>query len=89
VLARRGELERAETLAQEAAELSDRTEWPNLRGMAQTSLAEVLLSAGQAEKAGLAAERALEIYEAKGNVAGAAQARALQARLSAGAAPGA
>ena len=84
LLARRGELERAEELAREAVARADQTEWPNLRGSARTSLAEVLLAGGRPDEAARAAEEAVEIYDAKGNLPAAAGARDL---VSAAAAP--
>jgi class 3 adenylate cyclase len=84
LLARRGELERGEELACDAVARADQTEWPNLRGSAHASLAEVLLAAGRPEEASRAAEGAAEIYDAKGNLPAAARVRDL---VSAGAAP--
>jgi len=84
LLARSGELDRAEELAREAVARADQTEWPNLRGSARTSLAAVLVLAGRPEEAAAAAEDAVAIFELKGNVAAAAQARDL---VSAGTAP--
>jgi class 3 adenylate cyclase/tetratricopeptide (TPR) repeat protein len=83
LLARRGKVERAEELARDAVGRADQTEWPNLRGWARVSLAKALLAAGRTDEASRTAEEAVEIYDAKGNLAAAAQARDL---LSAGAA---
>jgi tetratricopeptide (TPR) repeat protein len=83
LLARRGKVERAEELARDAVGRADQTEWPNLRGGARVSLAKALLAAGRTDEASRTAEEAVEIYDAKGNLAAAAQARDL---LSAGAA---
>ena len=47
------------------------TDWPHLRGGAFEALADVLMAAGQADDAALAARQALELYEAKGSVAAA------------------
>jgi class 3 adenylate cyclase/tetratricopeptide (TPR) repeat protein len=77
LLARRGEPVRAEELAREAVARADQTEWPNLRGSAWASLAEVLLAADRTDEAARAAEEAVEIYDAKGNLPAAARARDL------------
>ena len=77
LLARSGELDRAEELAREAVARADQTEWPNLRGSARTSLAVVLVAAGRPEEAAAAAEDAVAILESKGNVVAAARARDL------------
>jgi class 3 adenylate cyclase len=77
LLARSGELDRAEELACEAVARADQTEWPNLRGSARTSLAEVLLAYPRPNEAARAAEEAVEIYDAKGNLPAAARARDL------------
>jgi tetratricopeptide (TPR) repeat protein len=87
LLARRGELERAEELSREAVARADQTEWPNLRGSARTSLAEVLLAAGRPDGAGRAAEEAVEIYDNKGNLTAAAGARDLVSAAVASDAP--
>jgi class 3 adenylate cyclase/tetratricopeptide (TPR) repeat protein len=87
--ARRGDVEGGERLAREAVERADETDWPSLRGAARTSLAEVMLAAGRAGEAAEAGREALEIYEAKGNVAAAAQVRELlDGMVSAGTVPG-
>jgi class 3 adenylate cyclase len=77
LLARSGELDGADELAREAVARADQTEWPNLRGSARSSLAEVLLAYPRPDEASRAAEEALEIYEAKGNLAAASRARDL------------
>jgi class 3 adenylate cyclase len=79
LLARRRELERAERLAREAVARADETDWPSLRGAARAALGEVLLAAESPNAAPVARE-AIAIYEAKGNVVAAAQARALLER---------
>jgi class 3 adenylate cyclase len=88
LLARQGRGQTAEAIAREGIELAERTEWPNFRGFAYASLAEVL-AAGESEEAAAAAEKAVAIYSAKGNVAAAAQARdLLEGLVSSGTAPG-
>jgi hypothetical protein len=71
----------AEQLAREAVSLSEPTDWPNLRADALLSLAEVLSIAGRSHNAWSAAERALAVYEQKGNVVSARRARSLLEEL--------
>ncbi|MDQ2911402.1 MAG: AAA family ATPase [Actinomycetota bacterium] len=74
-LARRGELERAEQLAQEAVALSEPTDALDMRGDALLDLGEVLRLAGKPEGAQRAFERALALHEQKGNVVSAQRGR--------------
>jgi class 3 adenylate cyclase len=77
VLARRGELETAEALAAEARDLAADTDFLDLRASALVGLAEVLVLAGRDDDATLAAGRAAEEYERKGNVVAARSAAGL------------
>jgi ATP/maltotriose-dependent transcriptional regulator MalT len=70
VLARRGERAEAERLAREAVEIAARTDFLSLQGDTLLDLAHVT---GERRPA----EQALELYERKGNVVGAARARAM------------
>jgi predicted ATPase/class 3 adenylate cyclase len=75
-LARKGELEQAELLARDAVALAEETDGLNLYGDALLDLGEVLRTAGRPAEAGAATERALSLYERKGNLVSAARARA-------------
>jgi class 3 adenylate cyclase/tetratricopeptide (TPR) repeat protein len=77
VLAARGDLEAAEAAARRAKELSSRADDPCLRADAVTAFAVVLARAGRADEAAAAVDEAVALLEAKGNVVGARQARAL------------
>lgn len=69
VRARLGDVDGGESLAREAVGRAAETDWPSLRVAALLSLAEVLVLAGRgAEAAPLTAE-AVDILEAKGNLA--------------------
>jgi predicted ATPase/class 3 adenylate cyclase len=75
----RAKLERSVELAEAAVELAGRTDALNLRGDAELDLAETLRLAGEPEEAARAVQRALELYEQKGNVVAASQATSLLA----------
>ena len=79
-LARRGEVEQAERLAREAVALAKGTDGLTLHGDALLDLAEVLRAAGRPDEAEAAVERALALYERKGNVVSATRARAALAQ---------
>jgi class 3 adenylate cyclase/tetratricopeptide (TPR) repeat protein len=79
VLATRGETAQAEELAREAEEIAASTEFLNLRAWVLLGLADVLNMAGKEDEATDAVERALGMYERKGNLVGAERARALLA----------
>ena len=66
LLARRGELEEGERLAREAVALAAETDMLNAHAVALVDLAEVLTLAGKASRPEL--ERALALYEQKGNL---------------------
>jgi tetratricopeptide (TPR) repeat protein len=68
VLARRGRYAEAERMAREAVALGDTTDILNMKGDANADLAEVLLLSGNAGEAAAAFEKALELYERKGNL---------------------
>ncbi len=75
ILAARGLLADAERAAQEAVELAEATDDLNSRADTLLDQAEVLRLAGSTDRAAASAERALELYEQKGNVVGAGLAR--------------
>jgi class 3 adenylate cyclase/tetratricopeptide (TPR) repeat protein len=77
VLARRGDPD-GEAVLREALALAERTDFPNMTGDTLTYLAEALCLAGRADEAAAELERALALYEAKGNVV---SARATAGRL--------
>ena len=75
-LARKGELAQAELLAREAVALAEKTDGLNLQGDAFLHLADALRAGRRPTEAVAAAERALSLYERKGNLVSAARARA-------------
>lgn len=83
VLARRGDLTSAESLAEEAVRLAGGTDYLNLHGDAFMDLAEVQRLAGKQAEASSSATAALQLYERKGNVASAGRARAVLKELGA------
>ena len=68
LLATRGELEEAEDLGRQAAELVESTDFPDLKATTFLSLAEVLETAGKAEEAKEFVDTAQALYEQKGNL---------------------
>ena len=68
VLARRTQFEEAERMAREAAERSLETDSVGLQAHALMNLAEVLRFAGRPEEAVPPAEKAVDLYERKGNI---------------------
>jgi tetratricopeptide (TPR) repeat protein len=80
--AHRGALDEAVTLARQAVEIQEQTDYVYPRAVASPALAEVLRANNQAEEADAALEHAVGILEQKGNVAAIAQLRA--GRLSLG-----
>jgi DNA-binding SARP family transcriptional activator len=79
LLARRGDAAQAEELAREAVTLAAKTDFLVLRADALMDLAEVLRLGGREGECAPVVGQALELYERKGNVVGAARARALLA----------
>jgi class 3 adenylate cyclase/tetratricopeptide (TPR) repeat protein len=80
VMARRGELPEAEKLAREAVYLAGRTDQLDPRAEAHLDLAEVLLLAGRGREAALELDRAIQLFQEKGNEVGERTARRLLAR---------
>jgi tetratricopeptide (TPR) repeat protein len=80
--ARRGEFAIAEGLAREAVALAEATDDLNRRAKTQRDLGDVLRLAGNAPEAASAFGRALDLYEQKGNLAGAARVRTFQEELA-------
>jgi hypothetical protein len=81
VLARRGELEEGERLAREAVALGEETDMLNAHADALVDLAEVLALAGQDAQAEL--DKALGLYERKGNLVMAERTRSRLVELTA------
>jgi predicted ATPase/class 3 adenylate cyclase len=75
VLAQQGDLARATTLALEAVALSEPTDALNVKGATLMGLAEVLWLSGRGGGAPPAAERAIELFDQKGNMVSAERAR--------------
>jgi ATP/maltotriose-dependent transcriptional regulator MalT len=71
VLARRGELDEAVGLAQEAVSLVESTDFLDLQASTLLSLAEVLEPTGRSGEAEAFVARADELYRKKGNLAAA------------------
>jgi tetratricopeptide (TPR) repeat protein len=76
LLGHRGDHPGAETVAREAVQLADETDDPTAQADARLVLAHVLALAGRRDEAATPLGKAIELYEAKGNVLGAAYARA-------------
>lgn len=81
VLARRGAAAQAESLAREAVARAEQTDFLNMHGDALLALAEVLRLRGKADGAIATIRKAIERYEAKGNVTSATRARSLLLEL--------
>ena len=81
VLARRGQLDEAETLAREAVDLVGPTDFLHLHWLARMSLAEVLALAGRAREAQPVAAEALRLAEDKQHLVRAQRARELIEQL--------
>ncbi len=73
--ARRGEYEQAEERSRRAIALAETTDFHFARSYSRAYLAEVLALSGRSEEAEEVAAKAFEIFEAKGDVAAAAQFR--------------
>jgi len=67
VLARRGDIEQAETLAGQAVSLGEQTDFLNTRADALLDFAHILHLAGRTEVARARAAEALDLYQQKGN----------------------
>lgn len=80
--ARRGEFEQAERLARELVAMTARGQSLNARGTALMRLAEVLSMAGRSGEAAPALDEAMQLYERKGNLVSAQEARALFLKVS-------
>jgi DNA-binding SARP family transcriptional activator/tetratricopeptide (TPR) repeat protein len=81
LLAREGTLEQAEEIAREAVRLLEETDSLNRRADSLLHLAGILEVVGKPGEAVEAVERAIDLFDRKGNVAGAKRARALLAEL--------
>jgi DNA-binding SARP family transcriptional activator len=81
ILARQGRFDDAEAMAREALEIAERTGEPGLKGDAYKDFAEICRLAGKQLDERDALRRALDWYEAKGNLVMAGQARASLADL--------
>lgn len=84
VLARRGQAEEAEALARDGVAIIERTEHVLYHADAWTDLADVLRLQGRPTEAANAAEKALAIYERKGNRAAAGRLQTMLEQLRAG-----
>lgn len=78
VYAHQGRLEEAVALARKEVLIAARTSDPNAIADGLVDFAEILHRADRPQEAAAAATEALDLYEAKGNLVGAAQARAAQ-----------
>jgi tetratricopeptide (TPR) repeat protein len=81
LLVHQGDHERAEELAREAVAMAETTDHVDLGARAHCDLAEVLRLKGRLEEASLALEEAVDLFEQKGNITGARNARAALAGL--------
>jgi class 3 adenylate cyclase/tetratricopeptide (TPR) repeat protein len=81
LLARSGDHQQAIRLAESALALMETTDELNEHAQTLLDLAEVLRLGDRTHEAAAAAERACGLYEAKGNIAGAAITRTLRAKL--------
>ncbi|HSR28765.1 MAG TPA: hypothetical protein VLR51_09930, partial [Actinomycetes bacterium] len=79
-IARRGEHAEAERLAREALYLAGKTDQLDSRAEAHVDLAEVLLLSGRGRESGHELERAIALFQEKGNEVGERNARRLLAR---------
>jgi class 3 adenylate cyclase/tetratricopeptide (TPR) repeat protein len=79
--AHQGQPAEAEALARDAVERAWRTEYVDLRTLSLEALAKVLILAGRNAEAAEVLERAIAVYEAKGNVVAAETGRHAVARL--------
>ena len=77
VLAHRGDFESAETLAREAVEYAEASDFLHSHANALSDLAEVLALGGRIDESVAAIEAAIRLHEAKGNVVAVAHTRRL------------
>jgi predicted ATPase len=82
ILATRGRLKAAESLARYAVSLAAKTDFLSHHGDALLDLAHILRRAGRHKEAHASAAEALSLYEQKGNSVAGATARSLLAQLS-------
>jgi hypothetical protein len=68
-------------VAGEAVQLADSTDDLNRRGKAQSCLGEVLVAQGKTGEAACAFQRAVKLYEEKGNIVSAARVRSRETEL--------
>jgi ATP/maltotriose-dependent transcriptional regulator MalT len=85
LLVHRGELEQAERLARDASAMAERTDYLELRAEALVALAEVLHIADNSKGSASALEKAIRLYEQKGNVVAAERSRSQLAEPQLGA----
>jgi tetratricopeptide (TPR) repeat protein len=81
ILARAGRIAEAESLARSAVELSLKSDAPQMQADSLSELAAVLMQANQPEEARRVIERAISIYQAKGDVVSAARSLAVAGQL--------
>jgi predicted ATPase len=81
LLARSGELEEAERVVRAAVAIAEQTDYSELRGAALVAFGRVLQAASRLDEASEAVERAVGLYEQKGDRASAAAATALLEEL--------
>jgi class 3 adenylate cyclase/tetratricopeptide (TPR) repeat protein len=81
ILATRGEAKEAELLAREAVERAGQTDWLELHADALVDLGRVLETLGRPGEAEEGMQRAISLYEQKGNVVAAERTRSELARL--------
>jgi class 3 adenylate cyclase/predicted ATPase len=75
LLARRGDSSEADRLAREAVDTAERTDYLDLRAQTHADLSEVLHLAGRLDESAVTLQKALRLYEQKGNLVAAAQLR--------------
>jgi DNA-binding SARP family transcriptional activator/tetratricopeptide (TPR) repeat protein len=82
LLAQRGELDEADTLARAALRRAEETDGLNRRAKVLLDLSEILRVAGRSAEAAEAVEAAVDLFERKRNIVDAKRARALLAELA-------
>ncbi len=82
VSARRGDLGGAIAMASDAAALAETTDGLNRRAVVQSDLGVVLQLAGRASEGAAAFTRAISLFDAKGNVVGAARVQSIRDELA-------